>query len=158
MKESLTNYIKLKKEFEEKKRSVEEEFNKFLTEIPNWRDRISSIIITYGLCIEKLRQLDDIGDCLIPKVRDIDFSGKQISFKIQIGGLSNYPEYIDIRYFPFDLLTGEYKLDTDYLNRKLDRRKDYLSTLEGDLEYTKEQIRDVKYEIEQISKLLSEEE
>lgn len=158
MKESLTNYIKLKKEFEEKKRSVEEEFNKFLTEIPNWRDRISSIIITYGLCIEKLKQLDNIGDYLIPRVRDIDFSGKQISFKIQIGGLSNYPEYIEIRYFPFELLTGEYKLDTDYLNRKLDRRKEYLSTLEGDLEYTKEQIRDVKYEIEQISKLLSEEE
>lgn len=158
MKESLINYIKLKKEFEEKKRSVEEKFSKFLTEIPNWRDRISSIIITYGFCIEKLKQLDDIGDHIIPRVRDIDFFGDRISFKIQIGGLSNYPEYIEIGYFPFELLTGEYKPNKNYLKGKLRRRKDYLNNLEGDLEYTKEQIRDVKYEIEQISKLLSEEE
>ena len=153
MKELLENYITLRKEFEDKERSIEKTFGEFLESNPDWRDLLASIIIAKGYSFPKDESL---GDILIPEVRDINLCGDRVSFKIRIPSDTWVKEFIEVPWLPFEWLTNPEvsHLDKKYLEEKIKRRQESLKEYMEDRDYAISQIKETEDEIERIKKLI----
>ena len=142
-----------KKEFETTQREVEKKFEEFLESIPDWRDRLASIIIQYGYGFPKE---EDLGSLLIPRIKDLDYQDPRVSFKIRIPGETWVPSYITISWFPLEWLTSPESnpISQDYLTQKLARREKRLKDLEKDRQGILSELDEVTMEISKIKELL----
>lgn len=154
MKELIEKYISLKEE----EREIEKAFGEFLEGILGWKDIIGSVIVSngYGGFPE------DLEDCLIPQVKDIDLCGgpeenqQRISFKIRIPSDTWVSKYIETGWFPLVWLTnpGSAHIDKEYLKGKLKRRSESLIIYQEEENQIRSKIDGIKEEIEKIEKLI----
>lgn len=159
MKELLENWESLKNEFYTKEKEIEGAFGEFLESIPDWRDRLGSIIVSFSYDYPK--DIEDIGEVLIPEVCDINLCGDRVSFKIRIPGRTWVKEYIEIGLFPLRWLTNSETfppIDSLYLHQKLERREKLLERWKEEEISLNSQIKETEDEIERIKKLLEKEE
>lgn len=159
MKDLLKNFISKKNEYLEEKSKIEKSLETFIGEIPNWEDRLESIIISSGSCFSEFDPSEDISSQLILKVRDVSYldkSGIDNTEKISFSIKTITGHYVQIGYFPLDYLTNPtYTPDYEYLHEKLERRKAYIKGLEEERDYAIAQINLENIEIARIEKLLS---
>lgn len=156
MKEFFESHIQARKDWLEKKYADEKAFGEFLESIPDWRDRLEGIVISRAYDLSKLSDVEDIGESLIPEVKDLDFNGSRVSFKIRIPGSSWVKEYITIGWFPLELLTNpdSNPVDPEYLKGKLERRMSMLDKRLKERDLIDKEIREISFEVENIKKLL----